>query len=213
MATSEVQIINSALMKLGQEPVSARTENNKRARIMDQQYDLARQSLLRHYVWNFAKERIELAPLVETPEFGFLYKSLLPARCLRVIGLYNEAEPSYQINYTGSRIPFKVEGRHIFSDEDPLRIFIMQDVTDPAQFDALFVNCFAWFLASETAIAITNDKGKYGIADKAFQEAIKAARAANAMEGTPEYIESTVWLDARHYHSAERRWRIGPVAY
>ena len=58
---SELNIINRALYKMGDERITSRTENTNRARLMDTIYDGVRDQLLRENPWNFAIKRVSLA--------------------------------------------------------------------------------------------------------------------------------------------------------
>jgi hypothetical protein len=196
---------------MGEDLISSPTEDNKRARVLDAIYDSTRQALLRSYVWNFAKTRANLAASTEAVAFGFSYKALLPVDCLKWIGVYDESEPGYQVNYTGARVPHKVEGRYVLSDSNPIKGFYIKDVTDPEQFDPLFTATLSALLAVNTCLAITADKGISDITGQIYRDAIKLARTANAMEGTPEHYEASEFLDARQYGGGRGPFRLGPV--
>lgn len=210
---SKVAIFNSALGHLGLDPVTSPDENNKRARIMNSQYEISRVALLRAYVWNFAKERLTLAADATDPTFGFDKRFLLPSRILKFIGVYDESELGYQVNYTGARLPHKIEGRYVLCDETVLRCFGVQDIADPTQFDPLFTYSLTWMLARDTSLALTNEADKFVKFDEQFRQSITAARTANAMEGTPEQITISEWEDARYGHGDGSKYgpRGGPA--
>jgi len=71
MATTEVTISNSALIKLGAETITTFEDDNKRARLCKNQYPLMRDKLLRSHPWNFNTKRVELGLLAAAPEFGY----------------------------------------------------------------------------------------------------------------------------------------------
>tara|TARA_R100001530_G_scaffold114015_1_gene80959 strand:+ start:206 stop:1021 length:816 start_codon:yes stop_codon:yes gene_type:complete len=54
MASSEVAICNSALIKLGAAEISSLSDTNKRAQLCNAQYSKLRDELLRSHPWNFA---------------------------------------------------------------------------------------------------------------------------------------------------------------
>jgi len=207
---SKVSIVNSALIKLGEDPVTSLDETNKPARTMKEQYDKKRQELLRQYRWNFSVLRRVLAPSSTAPEFGYSYKFFVPNNVLRIVGVYDEAEPLYQVNYTGACIPHKIEGGHILCDVNPLYLFAIEDVTDTARFDPLFSELLAWSLAADTALAITNSPAKAKVAFTGYSETSKMARSANAREGTPEQVTGETWLDSR-LSGGRGPFRAGPI--
>lgn len=61
MASSDVAICNSALIKLGVAEITSLSQNVKRAQLCDEQYPKVRDELLRNHVWNFAIKRKVLA--------------------------------------------------------------------------------------------------------------------------------------------------------
>lgn len=210
MATSDVSIINSALIKIGEATITSTGQSNKAARIAKVQYPIKRDELLRMYRWNFAMARAILAPESTAPEFGFSYKFLVPTDCVEVVGLFDDNEP--QQNYTSSRTPFKVEGKYILADDDTLYVFYRKSVTDPTQFDAQFVEVLAWSLALDLAYDLTLDETTVARCDKGLEKAIKAAKVSNAIEGTPEMIQASEWLDSR-FDTDPSNLRLGPVFF
>ena len=208
MAMSEVEIANSALVKIGAERISSFEENSKRARVVSAQYPLSRDALLRMYRWNFAIERVTLAPEATGPAFGFTNRFLLPHDALHFLGIYDEDEP--QTNYTSTRIPHKVEGRYVLSDETSLPVFYIKQVTDVIQFDPLFSEALALWLALDVFFDLTTGTGLQNKLEKTFNTVIRKAQLADAIEGQPEIIIASEWLDSR---DDDFPHRIGPALY
>ena len=65
-------IVNRALLKLGQETVIDLTEDNERARAANALYNSVRDTLLSTYRWNFATKRAILEACELTPAFGWV---------------------------------------------------------------------------------------------------------------------------------------------
>lgn len=65
MAASDVEICNSALSKLGAEEITALTDNTRRAKLCNRQYDKIRKKLLRSYFWGFARKRAYLPQVTD----------------------------------------------------------------------------------------------------------------------------------------------------
>ncbi len=196
MPTSEVEIVNSALAKVHEDPISSLTESRKAARVASQQYPLHRDGLLRLYNWRFAIRRAVLAPDLAAPPFGFAKKFLLPPDCLRVIGLFDPSDPYHQVNYTTGDIPWKVEGRHILVDDTVAKIVYIERVTDPTQFDSLFVEALSWSLAVDFALSLANSPSRADQARGEMREVIRRARLAAAIEQGVEIVEGgRSWFD------------------
>ena len=88
MATSEVQICNSALVKIGAARINSLDDETKGAKLCKEQYNKLRKKLLRSHPWNFAIRGVALADSGATPVsiFEFTNEFTLPNDVLRVLG-------------------------------------------------------------------------------------------------------------------------------
>lgn len=209
MPSSETEIVNSALIKIGEQTVTSLDDNREQAQIAKRQYSLKRDELLRTYRWNFALARRELAPEAEDPPFGFGSKFLMPTDALRIISIY---DPSQRLrNYTATDQDWKVEGRYVLANGDKIEIFYIRRVTNVLEFDALFAEALAWFLAQDIAFALSTGPQMLQQLRNGFSQAIRNARFADAIEGKPEVLESSEWLESRIARSSVGP-RQGPVS-
>lgn len=207
MATSKTEIQNSALVKIGEATISSDAQTGKAPATLKRQYPIQRRYLIRRYRWNFAVRRISLAPEATPPAFGFDNKFLLPPLCLRVIGLYDPTEPLR--NYTSTKDSFKVEGRLIHAQGTEIKIFYLEDITNTTLFDPMFDEALAWLLASDVAFDISAGTDVVKMARQGFLAAITDAKRADAIEGTPEVIEVSEWVDSRQ--QTRGPFRAGPI--
>ena len=142
---SEINIINSALYKMGDERITSRTENTNRARLMDTIYDGVRDALLRENPWNFAIKRASLAADPVAPVYKWATAFAVPADLL------------YMVSTEGNS-PYRLEGNQILSNqENSLKITYIRRVTDPTEFDTGFAEALASKLAYEGASNIAAD--------------------------------------------------------
>ena len=82
-----------ALAILGQVDMSSLTEENQRARLCNQYYDIVRQQLLRAHDWSFAKATAKLSLIRQEMNKGimeFVYSK--PAKSLFITKIYNEGQ-------------------------------------------------------------------------------------------------------------------------
>jgi len=210
--SSEVDIVNSALIKVGEETISSLDDSSRQAVAAKREYPLMRDGLIRSYRWNFAVERVSLAPDGTAPPFGFENRFRLPTDCLAVIGLYDaDASSATRLdrNYTGNDEPWKVEGRFIHADGTELKIFYLKQVTNVGDFDPLFAECLSWRLAADLAYFLSTGLQQAQRAEEGFFRALRQARIADAFEGTPEVVFASDWLDARSHRSTA--FRPGPI--
>ena len=68
--SSVVQICNIALSNIGEQRITALTDNNERARLCNLRYDDVRDAVLRSYPFKVAVQRVELALSADAPAWG-----------------------------------------------------------------------------------------------------------------------------------------------
>ena len=197
---NSLDICNSALSKLGVEPISSFEEESKAARLCELQYDLIRQKLIRDHKWNFATARISIVPdetvpgTEDTPVFGegFLFSITVDSvRILRVGDGETTAKDSVL------EIPHKIEGSKIIADTNPLDIMYLKDITDVDLMDVSFREALAWLLAAELSYPIIHSTSQaLAFKDNAADE-IRSSRSLDACEGTPEEWNDDSWLASR----------------
>lgn len=185
MANSPVEIVNSALTKVGSTRITALTDDNDRARIMNEQYSKTRKSLLRSHPWNFAKKRISLGLLTTSPLFEFDNYFELPLDVLRVLSIDDPDEP------------WAVEGRKLATNVDTCMILYISNITDTQQYDPHFDEAFSWQLAADTVYAFQQSATfQKSVSDQA-KAAIATARSYNAQEGTPPVVQADTFQRVR----------------
>lgn len=183
---SEVDICNIALSNLGERPISARNDQNQRARACDNRFNDVRDLVLRSHVWNCALKREQLTSSATAPVWGYSFAYPKPAKMLRLISV---KENEY---------PFKIEGENIVTNSTSLNILYIEQVTDTAKYDALLIQAIALRLATEIAQDITGKTQLKEALMRKYREVMSEARSADAAEGTPQKIESDLWLESRY---------------
>ncbi len=216
MAESEVAIVNSALIKIGESPIVSLTQDTEAARVANRQYPIKRDELLRSYRWNFAIKRATLALDSVAPAFGFTHQFVLPDDNIRVIGIYDDTQPLQ--NYTSSRIQWKMESVEIsganqlrlLTTDSVSQVFYLAQITDVGLFDAQFAEALSLSLAVDLAYFLSTGDSRLAGIEARFTEVIRQAKLSDAIEGKPEVIEASDWVDSR-YTDPLINSRIGPV--
>lgn len=187
MSDSTVAICNRALDFLGADPIMALTDNSKPARLMNRNFALVRDAVLRAYPWHCATARASLPALSAAPQWGYTKQYQVPTDFLRMLRIDIEGEFDY-----------RVEGRAILTDlSAPLNILYTARITDPALFDPLLADAIAARLAADLCYTITGSSQGQSNVQGIYRTILAEARAADAQEGTPYNIEARDWLDAR----------------
>jgi len=202
--TSEVQIGNEALVLLGEERIASFDDEGKAARTLKREYPNERDQLLESYNWKFAIARASLSSDSTDPAFGFSNRFLLPADCLRFLGLYSTFSRSNdpQVNYTGTDIHHKIEGRFLLLDENSsdsdneALIFYIRAVTNPLEFAPLFGKALALSLAVKCCYDLTGSITRLNTLQAELDRVMKRARLMQAIQGTTEVVVASEWTDA-----------------
>lgn len=199
MAVSNIAIANRALTKLGAARIISFGDNNEQARALQSMYEIVRDAELRAYTWNFSIKRAQLAALSEAPAFDWPRQFQLPSDCLRLLWAGDfYPGPNLSDLTNGLDLDYEVEGRVIMSRlPAPLKIRYVAQITDPTQFDALFVEAFACKLAIELGETLTNSSTNRQEAWQEYQQAIRKALRADAIEKPSQQIADDTWMISR----------------
>lgn len=193
--TSVVEICNSALNILGANNITSLTEDSKNARLCNQRYEPLRDAVFREHTWNCLVKRVQLAQDTTAPTHEYTYQYQLPSDCIRVLSLggYHDGSSS---NVDGGQ-KFKVEGRKILTDEDTVYLIYSARITDPTQYDSLLIEAIVGRLAAELCYAITSSTSLATALKADYADKLRLARHADATEGTPDYIDSSTFINSR----------------
>lgn len=183
--TSEIQIVNSALNKLGAELISSFNDQTKQARIAKTQYPILRDEVLRSHPWNFAIKKAELAVLNETPVFEYTVASQIPGDSLRIL------------NVNIANYEFAIEGRKLYSNFSPVQIRYIYRNETVAEYDANFVEALAYRIAADMAYPLVQSRQLSQDMMSAYEMFVSRARSFDSQEGSPESLEADTWIRSR----------------
>jgi hypothetical protein len=183
---ADIDVINAALSKLGEQVIVAVSDSSPPARLANQTYADIRDSLLREYAWNFATQRASIAVSVTTPDWGYAYAYDLPATCLRLIEINNASD-----------VDWRNEAGTIVTDiATPLQIRFIGTVTVD-EMDATFRECLAARCAMEWAEPLSQTTSVGNQMAALYRNKLQVARVADGQEDRIKIIEATDFLDAR----------------
>lgn len=201
MATSEVEVANSALIKLGADTILSLDDDVKGAKLIKKQLPLLRDELLRSHPWNFAIKRVELAEDVTAPISGFTNQYVLPQDVLRVLTV-NDGTIGDSAEFT-NRVaihPYTIENnRRLLAELNPLFIKYVAKVTAVNLWDVNFVEVLALRIAADIAYAMTQSTTVQSGLFNAYQSFLIQARSFDGQEGqSVQQVTASEWLDARN---------------
>lgn len=197
--SSVIEVANAALTKLGSARITSLDDDVKAAREINARFEAVRDDELRAYRWSFCVARAQLAALATAPSFGWTYQYQLPSDCLRVDQI-NDQFPSAVIdNYISAELTdWVIEGGKILTNiGSPLRLRYCARIDDPNAWDPSFREALACRLAVELCEALTQSNEKRRLAWEEYQQAIKRAVRANAIERHPIQPPDDSWIFSR----------------
>lgn len=187
MAASEVAIVNSALIKIGVEPIASLAENSRAAILANHQYSKIRDKLLYSHPWNFAIKRAELVVTVTEPVYEFAYEYTLPVDCLRV----------FETQYGPSQDFYQVEAGKLYSNYSDLFIKYIAKITDTTKFSPMFDELLAIDLAIDLEFALLQSNSYKNTLLEERKEILRDARSFDAQENPSYPFQEDVFLNAR----------------
>ena len=185
---SDVDIINAGLRKLGEQPITSRTDQSPQARIANATYEAIRDAMLRGTPWNFAMKRTSLAADAATPEWGFARQFTLPSDLLRLHVINNARDNEW-----------RKEGNTIATSLDaPLQILYVARVSendmDVSFREALAAKCaFEWAESLSQTSSVVQQM--YGMA----RELLQLAKTADGQEDRQRKIEPNSFITERFF--------------
>lgn len=197
---SNIQIANLAITMLGGARIISFDDDTTEGRAMKATFDLVRLSELRAVRWNFAMARTTLPKLSSVPAWGYSFEYNVPTDFLALRQVNDFVVPlGFNQGRDMNDAPYQLEGRKILTDFDsPLKIRYTKDVSDPTQFDALFVQSFAMRLGIVNCETITQSKSRKDGLINDYREMRSQAVKVDAIENPPEGIYDDSWMLARY---------------
>ena len=107
--------------------------------------------------------------------------------CLRVLEVEGESDG----------VEYAIEGRLLLSNEDAMKIKYVARITDPNEYDTLLIETISSAIAADIAYPLANSLGLQQQMNAIYEARLREARFTDATEGTPDTIESELFLESR----------------
>lgn len=191
---SETEVVNLALVKLGQPQIADLADGSAEAVQIAAIWATCRDATLRCHPWNFAIRRAAIPAEATAPSWGFDRRYILPNDpwCLRALELQDEGR---------GRVldaEWVVEGRDILTNlGSPIYLRFVARVTEVELWDPLFIEALSDRLASDLAEPIIKSSEAQERFMRRYEKRVAEARSMDGMEGTPRVIEDIELLAVR----------------
>jgi hypothetical protein len=199
--TTETDIANMALALMDEAPITSLEDNNKAARLAKLHYETCREAELMLHSWQFAIRTEEITGTdIDSENYsGLHWEYDTPADMLRLLPL------TYDNELSGIPISWEQRDGKLYSDQSsPRSIRYIANLTDPDDWNSLFIEALAAAIAIKVAYALTHKTSMVEIAQRAYDRALARAHHANAVE-RPRKLHSASWAyqrgDTRHWRA------------
>lgn len=192
---SQVTIINLALTRLGQATISSVDEASTEASTAITIYDTVLRAVLQDHAWAFNTRRVLLALRdINTFGTGFSLAYAIPSDCLQVYEIWNGGA-SADIG-AAQRVPF-IEENNILYTNKPHALLVYGAYEPVANaYSPLFVDAFAFRLAAELSIPLSQRTSMFDTMMSSYQEVVQNAKFKNATSAVP-FVTIPAYIKAR----------------
>jgi hypothetical protein len=189
VATTPTEVCNIALGRIGiRQPLTELAEDSAEAEMCSVFYEDARDAVLEVLPWKFATKRASLAALAEASggeRSGWEFVYTLPADCIAPREIYSGTRnpPADQ------RIPFDVEHNEdtgksvLLCDMEEAELIYTARIATVAIFTPLFIDCLAFKLAADLAMALPNKAPLSDLMERRYERALALAGASTLRQG------------------------------
>jgi hypothetical protein len=176
-------------------PIQNSIEEHPQAILMNNYYELARDSVLEAHDWTFANATKELSIAEESSINGnWQFCFTLPNDCISpraVVDMFDKKEKKYEpgIDSAGQKV--------IYTNTNPCLLKYTKRVTNETFYTARFVNALAFYLAYLSAQVITGSNNKKNTNLQDYQIAIREAIVLDARKTENKDQDDKDYTDAR----------------
>lgn len=196
MAT-KIGIYRGALRLLGPSQLAATTDDRPERYALDDAWDDAVQHLLEQGLWNFA---IRFEPLTTpasptNPDTGYDYAFSKPTDFVRIAAISDNA------SFSGTFEAYDVQQSYIYTNATELYLrYVSNDASyglDLTKWPQSFAKALEPYLAFETGLPISGDRGNRNDMLGLFKERLARAKTLDAIDERVKWKKPGRWTQAR----------------
>lgn len=194
--TAKLELYNNALAHAGERKLSSLSEGVEARRILDDVYAQAVEYGLERGMWNFAQRTVSIdTSTTYTPAFGYNYAFERPTDWVRTIKVADNER------FEPIMLDFEDEGDYWYCDADPIYVkYVSNGVTfggDLSRWPATFAEYIEFSLARRICKRLVTSNVDFEQLQKDEKEALKTARAADALNQPPGFPPAGSWVRSR----------------
>ena len=187
MRHNRTSIINTALMRVGAQGVTAAFQDAPAAQTAAAAYDRVLTYCLSLHPWSFAMRHAALARGTESPAPGWRYAWPLPADCLRVVTAAADGGEQH--------ICYALAGDAL--QANAAAVIVSYVSSEAASVPDAFADALAWRVALEIAPYVQQGGGNARDYLEMFERALDRAKVENDVQQRPERVCRSSFLKER----------------
>ncbi|MBR5599029.1 MAG: hypothetical protein IKW39_03215 [Alphaproteobacteria bacterium] len=192
---SKIEIINRALMKLGEPPVSS-LNDAQFGRSYEIIYDDMKELLLSTYPWRFSVEMKYLPRLEE--KYGDRYMYRLPSDCLLVIGVRGSDKTDVRDISSQKVVGYEIANNAIITHcSSGIMAEYVKNIDDDMMFSPLFREALASKIGAELAMRIRQSQSLKQMLDNEFFILLRQAEFNDEIIKDTELLKDSSWVMVR----------------
>ena len=192
--TARIDIVNMSLNMLGANAITSLEDDAPEAKVMKNIYYISRDATLEDADWSFATKRFMPAKSTTAPAWGWANAFPIPSDIVRVTQVDRN---DYTNGMHRNQADHEVEGREILTNEDAIFCKGIRRIDDEGIYSPLFNEAFAYKLAAQACLALTESNTKMQTMAALYVEAIKRAKIRDGQQSTTRRVRNKTLLHAR----------------
>ena len=176
--SSQVDIANQALSKLGALPIVDFNDDTTEANQISTNYESIKKSVLRSFPWRCATRSDTLALLnVEEANTFWTHTFAWPEDCLRILDIIENAPPYV------SRVVYESREKTVLTKRADIVAEYIADIHEP-DFDAHVEQVLVWHLAKDLCYAITGSNTREQNLNAIYDRMLVEAKTTDRQEAS-----------------------------
>lgn len=189
---SKIEIINRALLKLGEPPVSS-LNDVAFGRSYDMVYEDMKKLLLSSYPWRFAVGAKNLAKCEEMYGKKTMYR--LPSDCLLLLKVFEARAPQICGTHFAVLTGYEVVNDCVVTEiKDGVCVEYVREIEDDRLFPALFREALSAKIAAELSMRLKHSINFKQAFDNEFYNFIRQAELNNEISKDVEVLGDNSWV-------------------
>lgn len=185
---SKTDICNTALARLGQEPITSFTDNTDSAKRCDVLFDEVSDLVMASGEWTTLRARQELARIPTNPVHGYDFQYQLPTDLLKLIEI--------DVNTMKSE-RYQREGDKILTDAGSVRITYIKRETNVQLWGPHLITAVSLKLAAELALSFTGSASIVQGLEQKYARWMRKALSQDSQQSSGQIISSDDLLIVR----------------